>query len=358
MAKIKVAVIFGGISSEHDVSLRSATNVIENIPKDKYEVICVGITEKGRWLYFPDDISRIKTGEWEKSPDCTPAVLSPDTLHSGLIKLEGDEFSTQKIDVIFPVLHGNCGEDGTIQALIEMSGIPYVGSNHTAAACCMDKDIAATMFSAAGIPVAEWYTFTQSDLAQLDERCADLAAQIGFPMIVKPAVGGSSIGINKVNDETELSDAIKFAFAHGKKVVVQDFIKGRELECGIFGNETPVASQVGEITFSNDIYGYEEKNIFGSAEKIVPADIDDNLAEEIRKMAVGAFKTMGCSGLGKAKFFLKKDGGIILSGIDPMPKFTPLGMYEKMMTAFGIPMPKLLDKLICLAFDKADISMD
>lgn len=358
MAKIKVAVIFGGVSSEHDVSLVSATHIIQNIPTDKYEVICIGITKKGRWLYFPGDIKLIATGEWEKHPDCAPAVLSPDTMHHGFIKIYADGASVQKVDVIFPVLHGKNGEDGTIQGLFELSGIPYVGCGVLASSGCMDKDITHTILDHNDIRTARWSTILHSELNHLHEKCEEFVQKLGLPIFVKPANAGSSIGINKANSIEELEDAIKLAFAHDKKVVVEEFIKGQEIECAVFGNDSPIASIPGEIAPANDFYDYEAKYILGSTNLYIPARIDDTSSNTIRQTAIKAFKAMGCSGLSRVDFFLREDGEVVLNEINTLPGFTPISMYPKLMDTVGMPYGHLLDKLIMLAFEKADVLID
>jgi len=212
MAKTRVAVIFGGASSEHGVSLLSATNVIQNIPKQKYEVICIGITKKGRWLYFPGDVSEIATGAWEYNPDCTAAILSPDPIHKGIITIENGEASVKKVDVVFPVLHGRNGEDGRLQGLLELAKLPYVGCGTLGSAICMDKSMTHTVLDYNGIRTARWAMINQRDLSRLDEKCTAIAETLGFPLFVKPANAGSSIGINKAVDEESLKEAVKIAF--------------------------------------------------------------------------------------------------------------------------------------------------
>lgn len=358
MAKIRVAVIFGGVSSEHEVSLVSATNVIQNLSRDKYEITCIGITKKGRWLYFPGDVAQIASGEWERNPDCAPAILSPDPIHKGFVKLDPDGTSFQKIDVLFPVLHGKNGEDGTIQGLFDLSGIPYVGCGVLASAACMDKDVTHTILDSNGIRTARHRAILTYELDRLDEKCREFAAELGFPLFVKPANAGSSVGINKVSDEKSLADAIKFAFAHDKKVVVEEFIRGKELECAVFGNDAPIASIVGEIVPANEFYDYEAKYILGSTALYIPARIDDKASAKIRETAVKAFKAMGCSGLSRVDFFLEEDGGVVLNEINTLPGFTSISMYPKLMEATGVPYGSLLDKLISFAYEREEAAND
>lgn len=354
MSKTKVAVIFGGSSSEHDISLISATNVIRNIPKDKYDITCIGITKKGRWLYYPGDPSNIESGEWEKDSDCTSAIISPDPLHKGIIILENGEATVKKIDVVFPVLHGKNGEDGTIQGLLDLSKIPYVGCGLLASASCMDKSCTHTILDYNKIKTAKWRMLTHRSINYLDKECRGIAKALGFPLFVKPANCGSSIGINKADDLTSLKDAVKFAFTHDNKVVIEEFIKGRELEVAVFGYDTPFASFVGEIGKSNDFYDYESKYINNSVVLHIPARISDNSSKEIRDTAVKAYKAMGCKGLARVDFFLTDDGKVILNEINTMPGFTSISMYPKLMEDLGMSYSYLIDKLLEQAIDNAD----
>lgn len=354
MSKIKVAVIFGGASSEHDISLVSATNVIENMPKDKYEAICIGITKKGRWLYYPGDVSNIASGEWEKDPDCSSAVISPDPLHKGVITLENGEYAIRKVDVVFPVLHGKNGEDGTIQGLLDMSKIPYVGCGLLASASCMDKTHTHTILDYNNIKTARWRMLGLRDLNHLEIKCADIADDLGFPMFVKPANAGSSIGINKADDLDSLKEAVKIAFSHDSKVIIEEFVKGRELEVAVFGYDSPFASFIGEIGKSNDFYDYESKYINNSVNLFIPAKIPDDSAREIRETALNAYKAMGCKGLARVDFFLKENGEVILNEINTMPGFTSISMYPKLMEDLGMSYSYLIDKLIEQAIDNSD----
>lgn len=353
MSKIKVAVIFGGVSSEHEVSLVTATHIIQNIPADKYEVVCIGITKKGRWLYFPGDIKLIATGEWEKHPDCVPAVLSPDPIHRGFIKFMDGGYSIQKVDVIFPALHGKNGEDGTIQGLFELAQIPYVGCGVAASADCMDKEITHTILNDNGIKTAKFCTVRRPDLSHLNTKCKEIADKLGFPLFIKPANCGSSVGINKATNLDELDDAIKYAFTHDKKVIVEEFIKGKEIECAVFGNDSPFASIPGEVVPSKEFYDYEDKYVLGSTKLFIPARIDEKYINRIRETAVKAYQALGCSGLARVDFFLTDKGEVYLNEPNTMPGFTPISMYPKLMDNMGIKYPELIDNLITIACEKA-----
>lgn len=357
MAKIKVAVIFGGTSPEHDASLSSAANVIKNIPADKYEVVAVGITKKGRWLYYPGDTSMLTTGKWENYPDCTPAILSPDPIHNGFILL-GEDSVVKKVDVVFPMLFGRNGTDGAIEGLCELSGLPYVGSGIASSANCMDKDIANTILEYNGIPTARRYVVTRSDLKRMDDICSAVSSEMGFPVFVKPACGGSSLGVSKAYDAMGLADGIKLAFTHDNKVIIEEYIQGRELECAVFGSDKPIASPVGEVTFDGDYYSYDAKYVLGSTKLIAPADIDSTSEKNIRETAIKVFTALDCCGLAMTSFFLSPDGRITFGEINTLPRMSPVSLYPRLMKELGVPLPELLDRLITIALERADISTD
>ncbi len=354
MSKIRVAVLFGGASSEHDISLKSATHIINCIPKDKYEVVCVGITKKGRWLYYPGDVDAIASGAWERDPDCTSAILSPDPIHKGLITLENGEAYVKKIDVVFPVLHGKNGEDGTIQGLLDLARIPYVGCGLLASAACMDKAHTHTVLDYNGIHTAKWRVIVQRDINKLEERCEKIAQELGFPLFVKPANCGSSIGVNKANNPEELLDAVQIAFSHDNKVIVEECIVGREIEVAVFGYDTPFASFVGEIESCKTFYDYDAKYILSGSNLIIPAEIDYDKSREIQETAVRAYQALGCKGLSRVDFFLTAEGEIILNEINTMPGFTSISMYPKLMEHLGMTPTYLVEKLIEQALDNAD----
>lgn len=355
MAKKKVAVIFGGASSEHDISLISASNVIKSIPKDKYEVITIGITKKGRWLYFPGDISEIESGQWEKNPDCTSAVISPDPLHKGILLIENGSVSIRKIDAVFPVLHGKNGEDGTIQGLLDMSRIPYVGCGVLASASAMDKSHTHMILDYNGISTAKWRMITLRDISKLNEKCEYIASVLGYPLFVKPANCGSSIGVNKAGDLKELINAVRTAFSHDNKVVIEECIIGRELEVAVFGYDNPFASFAGEIANSSGFYDYDSKYV-SKTTTLVPAKLDVETMKRIRETAVKAYKVVGCKGLSRIDFFLTEKGKLILNEINTMPGFTDISMYPKLMEHLGMSQEYLVDKLIEQAIENSEHS--
>ena len=346
MAKIKVAVLFGGVSSEHDISLKSATNIIKNIPREKYEVLCVGITKKGRWLYYPGDVSAIISGKWEQNPDCTSAILSPDTVHKGFITIDNGTATVKKVDVVFPVLHGKNGEDGTVQGLLDLAKIPYVGCGLLASASCMDKATTHTILDYNGIRTAKWRVIYQREMKHLNERCTEIASQLGYPLFVKPANAGSSIGVNRAENAEQLLSAVKQAFEHDSKVIVEECIFGRELETAVFGYDAPFASFVGEIEACKQFYDFDAKYVLNDSKLAIPADLPIEKSREIQKIAVKAYMAMGCKGLSRVDFFLKEDGEVILNEINTMPGFTAISMYAKLMEHMGMTTEYLVDKLI------------
>lgn len=346
MAKIKVAVLFGGASSEHEISLKSATHIIRNIPREKYDVICIGITKKGRWLYYPGDVEAIASGDWEKNPDCTSAVLSPDPLHKGFLVIDHGTVSVRKIDVVFPVLHGKNGEDGTIQGLLDLAKIPYVGCGLLASAACMDKAAAHTILEYHGVHMAKWKQVFQRELSHLDERCREIASDLGYPLFIKPANAGSSIGVSRAENEEELINGVKQAFIHDDKVIIEECITGRELETAIFGYDSPFASTVGEISACNAFYDFDAKYVLNDSKLMIPANLSAEKIKEIQEIAIKAYMAIGCSGLSRVDFFLKEDGEVILNEINTLPGFTSISMYPKLMENLGMSPSYLVDKII------------
>ena len=346
MAKIKVAVLFGGASSEHDISLKSATHIINNIPRDKYDVVCIGITKKGRWLYYPGDVSAIASGNWEKDPDCTSAVLSPDPIHKGFLVIDNGKVTVKKIDVVFPVLHGKNGEDGTIQGLLDLAKIPYVGCGLLASAACMDKAMAHTILEYHGVHMAKWQQIFQREMNHLEERCREIAETLGYPLFIKPANAGSSIGVSRAETEAELIEGVKNAFIHDDKVIIEECIVGRELETAVFGYDAPFASTVGEIAACNEFYDFDAKYVLNDSKLTIPANLPVEKIREIQAVAVKAYMAIGCCGVSRVDFFLKENGEIILNEINTMPGFTSISMYPKLMEYMGMSPSYLADKMI------------
>ncbi len=348
-----VLILFGGKSSEYEVSLQSAFSVISNIPKDKYTVTLLGITKDGRWLVFEGNADKIRSGEWF-SDNCSSAMISTDFGDSSVIVFRENGAEKIHIDACFPVLHGKNGEDGTVQGLLELSGIPYVGCDTLSSAMCMDKAITNMTADSAAIPQAKWLGITKYDYYKdrdsFVNACID---KLGLPVFIKPANAGSSVGISKAKSIEDIYTAMDTAFKEDSKVVAEEYIDGREVECAVLGNSEPVASVLGEIKPASEFYDYEAKYINNDSVLCIPAQLDDAVSEEVRAYAVKAYKAMGCSGLSRVDFFVRKsDGKVMFNEINTLPGFTPISMYSKMLDASGIPYPELIDRLINLALEE------
>lgn len=350
----KALIIFGGASSEHFVSCVSASYVISNIPTDKYDVVTVGITRDGEWYLYEGDVSLLPEDKWLTSGKCTKAVLSPDRKDKSLIVFRDDKVEKIKIDVAFPVLHGKNGEDGTIQGLFELSGIPYVGSDCCSSACCMDKAITNTLADSAEICQAKWLSCIKEEYSDIkDEFLKKAEDYLGYPIFVKPANAGSSVGVSKAVDRASLEKAMEVAFKEDRKVVLEEFIDGFEVECAVLGNADAQAMTVGQIKPANEFYDYEAKYENDNSELYIPAHIPEETIEEVRRMAVRVYKELGCSGLSRVDFFVtKKDGRVVFNEINTIPGFTPISMYAKLCEYSGISYSQLVDRLLMLAQER------
>ena len=353
-AKLSLAVIFGGVSSEHEVSRMSVTSILENLSNERYEVHMVGITKEGRWLLYTGPVEDILSGAWEQGP-VTPAFLSPDPSVHGLVALRDGKAETIHVDVIFPALHGKNGEDGTIQGLFQLSGIPYVGCDTESSAICMDKAVTHSLLSSADIEQAHylWFYADRFDAAP-DTIKNKIQARLDFPVFVKPSNAGSSVGVSKVERFEDLDQAIRKAAREDKKVVVEEGITGQEVEVAVLGNRDCAASIVGEIGASAQFYDYDDKYINGTSQLYIPARIPQEVSEKIRQTAVRAYRLLGCSGLARVDFFVTAgDNRVILNEINTLPGFTSISMYPKLWMAMGLSYGELLDKLIELALQRA-----
>ena len=355
MAKTKVCVIFGGMSNEHEVSLMSTKSVIDNIPTDKYDVVKVGITKKGRWLFFPGSTDDIISDVWHEHPDNVPCMISPDRTTKGLIKMDGKNISIEKIDVVLPVLHGKNGEDGTLQGLLEFSGIPYCGCGVLASALCMDKVHANMAFDRAGIPHCKWDFMMDWEIDNFDEVADRMEKQLGWPIFVKPANSGSSVGVSRAENRQQLKDAVSTALAHDNKVIFEEFIAGQEVECAVFGNSPKLtASEVGEIGASATFYDYDDKYKNGTSKTYIPANLSAEVRAEIQHLAKKAYTAMDCKGLSRVDFFVTKDGRILLNEINTLPGFTHISMYPQLMQHTGMSYSELVDGIIQLGLEGAE----
>lgn len=350
----KALIIFGGASSEHFVSCVSASYVISNIPTDKYDVVTVGITRDGEWYLYEGDVSLLPEDKWLTSGKCTKVVLSPDRKDKSLIVFRDDKVEKIKIDVAFPVLHGKNGEDGTIQGLFELSGIPYVGSDCCSSACCMDKAITNTLADSAEICQAKWLSCIKEEYQSIKDGFLKKAEEyLGYPIFVKPANAGSSVGVSKAVDRASLEKAMEVAFKEDRKVVLEEFIDGFEVECAVLGNADAQAMTVGQIKPANEFYDYEAKYENDNSELYIPAHIPEETIEEVRRTAVRVYKELGCSGLSRVDFFVtKKDGRVVFNEINTIPGFTPISMYAKLCEYSGISYSQLVDRLLMLAQER------
>ena len=353
MKSLSVCILFGGVSPEHEVSLRSAESVLNNIDESKYNVFPVGITKEGKWiLYGGKDYSDLPSGRWLTHPDNRQAAISP-IRGQGLLTFEGDCVVRQQIDVVFPVLHGENGEDGTIQGLLQRAGIPYVGPHVAASAVAMDKTLTKLVVDQAGITQAAWNLVRRSDMGSRMEGTLDaLEARFAYPMFVKPAGTGSSVGVSKATEREDLKKALLEAGKYDDKVLVEEFIRGREIEVAVMGNESPVASVCGEIDSGADFYDYDAKYITDTSVSYIPARIPEDVAETVRDTAVKVYKAIGCQGLSRVDFFVTwQENRVVFNEINTIPGFTSISMYPKLFGASGVPYSQLIDKLLELALE-------
>ena len=352
MKKITVCILFGGISPEHEVSLRSAESVLNNIDKEKYQVLPVGITKAGQWIYFGgEDYAMLPAGTWAAAAGSCPAAISP-VRGQGLLRFDGDRVTATPIDVVFPVLHGENGEDGAMQGLLQMAGIPYVGPHVSASAVAMDKTLTKLVIDKEGIPQAAWELVRAGELEEkMDSIVASLEARFAYPMFVKPAGTGSSVGVSKAGSREKLKAALTDAGKFDSKILVEEFIKGKEIEVAVLGNADPVASVCGEIDSGAEFYDYDAKYVTDTSTAYIPARISEDLQAQIRDAAVRVFRAVGCQGLSRVDFFATEDGKLVFNEINTIPGFTSISMYPKLMTASGISYPRLIDQLLKLALE-------
>ena len=353
MKKLSVCILFGGISPEHEVSLRSAEAVLNNIDHSKYNIFPVGITKDGDWiLYTGKDYSKLPTGEWKNHPGNRRAAISP-VRGQGLLSFEGDCVARERIDVVFPVLHGENGEDGAMQGLLQMAGIPYVGPHVAASAVAMDKTLTKLVVDHAGVTQAAWQLVRRGDLSGHMESTLDgLEKRFDYPMFVKPAGTGSSVGVSKAANREALAEALKSAAAYDKKILVEEFIHGREIEVAVMGNDNPVASICGEIDSGVEFYDYDAKYITDTSTAYIPARIPEDVEEAVRDVAVKVYSAIGCQGLSRVDFFVTyEDNRVVFNEINTIPGFTSISMYPKLFAASGIPYSQLIDNLLQLAVE-------
>src|SRR5947208_11668221 len=360
--KIRVGVIFGGRSGEHEVSVRSARSVIEAIDKSKYEVVPIAITKEGNWLapgaaadLLPERTRRLLSARTWGGPKEDVAILG-DPSRSGLTRLDSDE-STELLDVVIPVLHGTYGEDGTLQGLLELAAIPFVGCGTLASSCGMDKVVMKALFKEAGLPICRYTWLLRTDWeSDPDGVTRRIKREIGLPCFVKPANLGSSVGVSKATDKASLAKAIDLAARYDRKIIIEELVDGREIECAVIGNDEPQASVPGEYLVHDEgarFLDYTEKySSTGHVDFVVPARISKALIKKIQKMAVAAYKSIDAAGLSRVDFFLKPDGSLTVNEINTLPGLTDVSGFPKMWEASGIPFPSVIDQLIEFAIKR------
>ena len=385
MKKLRVGILFGGRSGEHEVSLLSAASVLSAIDKEKYEVVPIGITKEGRWLTAEHaenllagklnlEPRNLRAGDPEMTEPAAvlhrgeAVVVPPEPVHreNGLVPFQTDGSRMRRasdrainVDVIFPVLHGTFGEDGTIQGLLELADIPYVGAGVLGSAAGMDKDIMKSLFVAAGIPIVKHVTIFRAAWEKDPKKVEKLASsKLKYPVFVKPANLGSSVGISKAHDRKELGPAIEEASKFDRKIVIEEGVggkrgKAREIECSVLGNDEPIASVPGEIVPIKEFYDYDAKYLEEGSRLIIPAKLTKSQVKKVQEMAIQAFKAVDCSGLGRVDFLMDpKTGRIYLNEINTMPGFTSISMYPKLWAASGLEYSALIDRLIQLGIER------
>lgn len=354
--KLTLAVIFGGASCEHQVSVASAKSLIEAVDRNKYQVVPLMVDEEGRWFRLLD-LSAAAAGFSTCSQGRSVALWRCDQ-GKGIIVLGSRKgaihLAFEAIDVAFPVIHGTQGEDGSLQGLLEMADIPYVGSGVTSSALGMDKEFMKIVFSQRRLPMADYFTFSVANWkAEAGAIIKAIERRIGYPAFIKPSCLGSSIGVSKARSPEELVEAVELASLYNPKLIAERAISGRELECAVLGNDVPSASVVGEVKPKNEFYDYQSKYTDGMMEFSIPADLPSGLADEVRTLSVKAFKALDCSGMARVDFFLENGSGkVYLNEINTIPGFTEHSAYPKLWAASGITYSELIDTLISLAIDK------
>lgn len=353
MAKKRVGIIFGGKSAEHEVSLQSAKNIVDAIDTDKYEPVLIGIDKEGRW-HLNDQSTYLLN---EENPELIQLNKSNDNI--ALIPGESDKqlihaanaHQLAQLDVVFPIVHGTLGEDGSLQGMLRIANLPFVGPSVLSSSICMDKDIAKRLLTAAGIRVAKGMAFKRSQKKAIDFEKA--AGELGTPMFIKPANQGSSVGVSKVSTKEEFDAGIDAAFQYDHKLIVEESLIGREIECAVLGNNDPQASQMGEVLPQTEFYSYESKYIDEKgADLAIPADLTEDEAKRLQKAAVDAFQALECEGLARVDFFLTEDGEIYVNEVNTLPGFTKISMYPKLWEISGVPYKELITRLIDLGIER------
>ena len=343
MGKLRVAVLFGGSSAEYEVSLKSAYSIITNMDREKYELILIGITRDGRWLRYLGDAEKIRQDLWEADDLCHPVFISSNRGFKGILELREGSAALLPVDAVFPVLHGAFGEDGTLQGLLDMAGIPYVGCGVLASAAGMDKAMAHSLAAAAGVDTPRSAVFYKGDsLAEISQG----VWKFQYPLYVKPARGGSSLGITKAEDPAMLFEAVRTAFGWDSKIVIEENVEGFEVGCAILEDQGLFLGEVDELQLHGAVFDYKEKYSMTKTIHHIPARICEEVMQRIKKDAIVIYRSLGCRGLARVDFFLTPEGSVVFNEINTMPGFTTGSRYPKMLMAAGLSFPEILDRLI------------
>lgn len=353
MSKIKLAVVFGGKSSEYSVSLHSASSAIENMDTNLYELIFIGIDEKGKWFYYPGEVDGIEHDEWKQHPELCDVVLSSSETYKGFIKLKKDgSFELLEVDCIFPILHGKNGEDGTIQGLFTLANIPYVGCDHLSSAIAMDKDYTHIICEAAGIQMAPYLCVKNTSGLNYQDVFKQVEEKLDFPVFIKPANAGSSYGISKVRNYEEFEKGLQFAFTHDDKVILETGIDGFEIGCAVLGNDELIVGEIDEIDTNKDFFDFSAKYALENTKIHCPARINEELTSKAKDMAKTIYRALGCSGLTRVDMFVTKDNDIVFNEVNTIPGFTKASRYPTMMKKAGVDFKTLINSLVQLAMNK------
>ena len=343
----KAAILFGGKSTEYEVSLQSASAVIAAVDEERFEKILIGIDREGRWYRYYGDVDKIMGDKWCNETDCVRAVLSPDRETGGLLEFHKGQVTVTRLDMALPVLHGKNGEDGTVQGLIELAGIRLVGCNTLCSALCMDKDRAHKLAGLAGVEVPASVVFARpADAVAAEEEWKRAAREIGYPLFVKPVRAGSSFGVTKVKEERELAAAVRDAFCHDEEVIMEEAIEGFEVGCAVMGEREPIIGEVDEIELTHGFFDYTEKYTLKSSRIYVPARIGAETAARIKETAKVIYRALGCSGFARVDMFLTPEGRVVFNEVNTIPGFTSHSRFPSMMKAAGVSFEEVVNRLL------------
>jgi D-alanine-D-alanine ligase len=351
LPKLKIALLFGGRSGEHEVSLMSARSVLNALDDEKYDILQIGITHEGAWLSGENALEAFEKGERE---ELYPVILPPDPLQNGIYAIRNAQYEfLSEPDVVFPAMHGSYSEDGTMQGLLEMADVAYVGAGVVASAVGMDKGVFKDVMRANGIPVVEGVLVLRAEIERDLKAVIKKVEPLGYPVFVKPANMGSSVGVSKCDSRSDLSEGLLEAAQYDRRILIERGVNAREIEIAVLGNEEPLASIPGEVEPSREFYSYESKYVDGTSGLLIPAPLEEETAAAMRRVAIQTYKAIDCAGMARVDFFLDKDDGkFYLNEVNTLPGFTKISMYPKLWDASGVSYPQLVDRLIELALER------